>query len=227
MTRRRVLTLAAVATAAALAVGGAAAFSGNGNGNGGGPAAGPVAATASSEPVRVVVPGRPGESAAVSDSDAVRGPDGSPYNTLDVEFARMMIPHHLQAVRMAELAPERAGDARVKALAQRMRLAQTPEITQLRSWLTSRGLTEQADGHQHAGMPGMQSEAALAALAAARGADFDRRFLQMMADHHRGAVRMAGDVLAGGDDLTIERLANEMAVEQSAEIGRMRQLGIA
>ncbi|HEX8630445.1 MAG TPA: DUF305 domain-containing protein [Catenuloplanes sp.] len=221
MTRRRLLVLAAVIGAMALSVAGALARSGDdGATTRGGAAATP---SASAAPVPVVVPGRPGESAAVTDSQRVKAPDGSTYNLLDAEFARMMIPHHLQALRMAELAPQRAADPRVKALAERMRLAQAPEITQLRTWLATRGLTERG-GHDHTGMPGMQTEAALAELTAARGADFDRRFLQLMDAHHRGAVRMAGDVLAGGDDLTIEQLANEMAVEQSVEIERMRQL---
>lgn len=225
MTRRRLLVLAAVVGAMALSVAGVLARSGDGDGDGTGHGRAAATASASAAPVPVVVPGRPGESATVTDSHQVKAPDGSTYNLLDAEFARMMIPHHLQALRMAELAPQRAADPRVKALAERMRLAQTPEITQLRSWLAARGLAEHS-GHDHAGMPGMQTEAALTELAGARGADFDRRFLQMMDAHHRGAVRMAGDVLAGGDDLTIEQLANEMAVEQSAELARMRQLGL-
>jgi uncharacterized protein (DUF305 family) len=75
-------------------------------------------------------------------------------------------------------------------------------------------------------MPGMQDAAALTALGAARGADFDRRFVTMMTAHHRGAVQMAGDVLAGGSDPTVAELANELAVEQGSEIRRMADLGV-
>lgn len=188
------------------------------------PAAAP--ASTSATPVRVVVPGRPGESSTVTDSDHVRAPDGSTYNTLDATFVRMMVPHHAQAVTMADLAPGRAADPRVAAFAERIRAAQAPEIVRLRAWLQARGLNADAAGHAHATMAGMQDDSAMAALAAARGADFDRRFVTMMTAHHAGALQMTDDVLAGGTDQEIAELANEMAVEQGGEIRRLADLGL-
>jgi uncharacterized protein (DUF305 family) len=73
-------------------------------------------------------------------------------------------------------------------------------------------------------MPGMQSQAGMTALAGLRGAEFDRRFVTMMTAHHRGAMRMAGDVINGGTDELLREVANEMAVEQGSEIRRMEQL---
>jgi uncharacterized protein (DUF305 family) len=178
-------------------------------------------------PVRVVLPGRPGESATVSDSNQVRAPDGSTYNAIDVAYAQMMIAHHAQAIEMAELAGSRAGSAGVRALAGRISAAQQPEIDVLRSWLRDRGQPENAPGHDHAGMPGMQSAAAIGELSATRGADFDRRFVTMMIAHHRGAQQMAGDLLRGGSDQRMSEMANETAVEQGSEINRLDDLGIA
>ena len=187
----------------------------------------PVAAsTPSASPVRVLVPGRPGESAQVTDSDRVRAPDGSTYNGIDTAFAQMMIVHHGQAIRMADLAAARAGNTRLRALADRISDAQKPEVTVLKSWLSVRKLPESDPGHDHSTMPGMQTEAAIAELSAARGADFDRRFVAMMTEHHRGAQRMAADVLRGGTDQSLAEMANEMAVEQVSEIRRMAQLGV-
>jgi uncharacterized protein (DUF305 family) len=175
-------------------------------------------------PARVVLPGRPGESARVTDADRVRAPDGSTYNTIDATFVQMMIAHHAQAITMAGLAPGRAGNTELGALAARIKAAQGPEIDRMRAWLRDRRLGETDPAHDHAAMPGMQSDADMAALAAARGADFDRRFVAMMTAHHRGAVQMAGDVLNGGTDQTVSELANEMAVEQGSEIRRMEQI---
>jgi uncharacterized protein (DUF305 family) len=187
-------------------------------------AAAPRPAASSTPPVRVVLPGKPGESARVSDSDQVRAPDGSTYNTIDVAFVQMMIVHHTQAVEMAELAPERAGGTGLRALAARISAAQGPEITWLKRWLQDRKLPATDPGHDHSTMPGMQSPADLAALGAARGADFDRRFVAMMTAHHKGAIQMAGDVLGGGSDELLRETANEMAVEQGSEIRRLEQL---
>jgi uncharacterized protein (DUF305 family) len=187
-------------------------------------AAAPRPAASSAPPVRVVLPGKPGESARVSDSDQVRAPDGSTYNTIDVAFVQMMIVHHTQAIEMAELAPERAGGTGLRALAARISAAQGPEITWLKRWLQDRKLPATDPGHDHSTMPGMQSPADLAALTAARGADFDRKFVAMMTAHHKGAIQMAGDVLGGGSDEVLRETANEMAVEQGSEIRRLEQL---
>jgi uncharacterized protein (DUF305 family) len=182
---------------------------------------------ASTSPVRVLVPGRPGESARVTGADQVRAPDGSTYNSIDTAFVQMMIVHHQQATRMADLAPGRAGNVQLRALADRMAVAQRGEITVLRNWLQTRELPDRDPAHDHSTMPGMQTEAAIAELAAARGADFDRRFVTMMTAHHRGAQQMAAGVLRGGADQRLSEMANEMAVEQVSEIRRMADLGVS
>ncbi|MGW4943022.1 DUF305 domain-containing protein [Actinoplanes sp. NPDC004185] len=220
MTRQRTFTLVSAA-AVVLAAGGTALVAQAGDDRS---AAAPRPAASSAPPVRVVLPGKPGESARVSDSDQVRAPDGSTYNTIDVAFVQMMIVHHTQAIEMADLAPERAGGTGLRALAARISAAQGPEITWLKRWLQDRKLPATDPGHDHSTMPGMQSPADLAALGAARGADFDRKFVAMMTAHHKGAIQMAGDVLGGGSDEVLRETANEMAVEQGSEIRRLEQL---
>jgi uncharacterized protein (DUF305 family) len=220
MTRQRTFTLVTAAVVV-LAAGGAAVAARSADG---GPAAAPRPAASSEPPVRVVQPGKPGESARVTDSDQVRAPDGSTYNNIDVAFVQMMIVHHTQAVEMAQLAPSRADGTGLRALAARMAASQEPEIKWLKQWLRARGQPDTDPQHDHSTMPGMQSPADVAALTAAKGAEFDRKFITMMTAHHRGAVQMAGDVLAGGTDEMLREAANEMAVEQGSEIRRMAQL---
>jgi uncharacterized protein (DUF305 family) len=195
------------------------------------PRAEPAGAPAS--PVPVVVPGRPGETAVVVPSDQIQAPDGSRYNALDVWFVRVMIPHHAQALALAALAPDRAGDPRLRAIAERITAEQEPEIAVLRAWLETRGLAESEPGHSHdqlpgmpgmRGMPGMQSPEAIQALAGSSGAAFDERFVEMMSDHHQGAVDMATAVLRAGVDERLQELAGAIAIEQSVEITRMREL---
>src|SRR3546814_10035762 len=50
------------------------------------------------------------------------------FNDADVAFAQQMIPHHQQAVEMAQLAADRAERQEVKDLAARVEAAQAPEI---------------------------------------------------------------------------------------------------
>ncbi|AGZ39006.1 DUF305 domain-containing protein [Actinoplanes friuliensis] len=220
MSRQRTFTLVAAA-AVVLAAGGTAVAARAGDDRS---AAAPQASASPAPPARVVLPGRPGESARVTDSDQVRAPDGSTFNSIDVTFVQMMIAHHQQAIEMSALAPQRAGDAGLRALAARIGAAQAPEITWLKRWLTDRKLPETDPAHNHSTMPGMQTPADLAALTAAKGTDFDTKFIAMMTAHHKGAIQMAGDVLGGGTDQVLYEMANEMAVEQGSEIRRMEQL---
>ncbi|MBU2668930.1 DUF305 domain-containing protein [Actinoplanes bogorensis] len=216
--RTSTLVAAAVVLAGAVTVAIAARM------GGGDSAAAPRPSASAGPPVRVVLPGAPGDDAVVTDSDQVKAPDGSTYNGVDTAFVQMMIVHHEQAITMAKLAPGRAENDKLAALADRIAAAQPYEINFFRAWLKERGLPETDPGHDHAGMAGMQSEADMSALAAATGSTFDARFAAMMTAHHQGALQMAGDVLKGGNDEKLREVANEMAVEQGSEIRRLQQV---
>ncbi|WP_329009669.1 DUF305 domain-containing protein [Micromonospora rifamycinica] len=191
------------------------------------PAAGRTAAPTPTLPTdapAVIVPGRPGEPAVTRPAQQARDAGPPRYNTPDVWFVRMMIPHHQQALQMAELAPERAASAQVKAIAARIRGAQGPEIGLLRGWLDTRGLAADEPGHDHGGMRGMPSPAAIRQLTDARGTAFDRLFVQLMTAHHEGAVAMATELLSAGADQQLNEFANAVATEQAVEIARLREL---
>jgi uncharacterized protein (DUF305 family) len=182
---------------------------------------GPEAGKSTGAPV--IVPGRPGESASVISSDKLPVLEGGGYNVFDVSFIRMMIPHHTQAVQMAALAPSRARNPQLLAIAERIKAAQVPELARLRGWLQNRKLPETDGTHPtHGTMRGMQSAEAMRALAAATGDSFDRLFVTMMIDHHQGAIDMAIDVLKVGLNGEVGEIANGIAGEQTAEIRRIR-----
>ncbi|WP_229073101.1 DUF305 domain-containing protein [Actinoplanes sp. DH11] len=194
--------------------------------------AAPTSATAtapapSSSPVQVLVPGRPGESAVLSDPGTVDVPEPAGFNSIDVAYVQMMIAHHQQALEMADLAPARAANTGVKNLAARISASQKLEIDYFKGWLRDRNQPESDPSHDHSTMPGGQSPEKIAELTAATGADFDRRFVAMMSEHHRGAQQMTGDLLRSGSDERLSELANESAVEQVVEIERMADLGVS
>jgi uncharacterized protein (DUF305 family) len=182
--------------------------------------------TSTGSPVPMIVPGGPGESASVVPADRLPPAGGVGYNLLDAWFVQMMIPHHQQALELAALAPGRAADPRIRAVAERITVAQGPEMAVLRSWLRQRGLTESGPDHDHDHGPasGMHPPEAIRALAATSGAAFDRSFVDLMSAHHRGAIQMCTRVLAGGAAADIQRLATNIAADQQIEISRMREI---
>ncbi|MFF0273936.1 DUF305 domain-containing protein [Streptomyces sp. NPDC094447] len=212
---RRQRAVVAVALSAVAVLGLTACESGSDKGA---PEAGKSAGT-------VVAPGRPGEPARrISPEEAARLlPDESP-NGADFTYAQMMIVHHRQALTMTALAPERAGSPQVKKVAERIAAAQKPEIGAMEGWLKNNGGPREQAGHDHHTMPGMATEAQLRQLGAARGKAFDELFLKLMITHHEGAVTMAAEVLSEGNNVLVEEMANDVIAQQTAEIGRMRDL---
>jgi uncharacterized protein (DUF305 family) len=161
-------------------------------------------------------------------------------NDADVTFAQGMIVHHRQAVEMAELAAGRTENPQVLDLATRIGAAQEPEIATLTGWLQEWGAEVPAEGDMsgmggmdHSGMEsmggmegmgGMMTPEQMTALDQASGPDFDRMFLEMMVEHHRGAVEMAQTELDEGADAEALALAQQIIDTQQAEITEMESL---
>ncbi len=84
-------------------------------------------------------------------------------------------------------------------------------------------------GHSmnHHDMPGMLTQAQLEELAAAKGLEFDRKFLTFMIEHHLGAVFMVNELFGAdgaANDNEIFDLASGIHAEQITEIERMKQM---
>ena len=109
---------------------------------------------------------------------AVSIPDVAAFNAADVEFAQGMIPHHEQAIAMAEIALDPTVEAgpEVRDLATRVKGAQDPEIESMTAWLTTWGEPMQmntSDGHDMSAMDGMMSVEEMGSLGMMKGAEFD------------------------------------------------------
>ncbi len=149
----------------------------------------------------------------------------SDHNDADITFARDMVPHHRQAIEMARLAQDRSGNAEVKAIAERIKAAQDPEIEQMSKWLKNWDQPVPGSDHEgHGGAPGMMSGQEMSELEAATGTAFDQMFLQMMIRHHEGAIEMALTEQRDGKNANAKKLAETIETDQATEIAEMKQL---
>lgn len=154
------------------------------------------------------------------------------HNDADVEFAQQMIPHHQQAVMMADLVPGADASPEVVELAAQIKAAQAPEITLMRSWLKDwdesamggHDMGETGDSDEMDMGDGMLSGSAMRDLAKASGAEFDRLWLTGMIGHHEGAITMAETELADGKDAAAKKLARAIISAQEKEITTMKGL---
>ncbi|MGW6623090.1 DUF305 domain-containing protein [Nocardia sp. NPDC055002] len=146
------------------------------------------------------------------------------FNDADVTFLQMMYPHHAQAVEMAKMVPSHTQNQQLIALAAQVEKAQAPEMQQITDLLAGFGKPAPSATEEHGGhdMPGMMTDAQMSSLQAANGADFDRQWLEMMIEHHEGAVGMAQTELNVGVNPQTRQLATAIVADQEAEIATMR-----
>ena len=147
--------------------------------------------------------------------------NSSAFSGSDIMFAQMMIPHHQQAVDMGTLAETRASNPEVKALAAKIKGEQAPEITQMKGWLESAGAS--LDMGHDMGMGGMLTDADMTALKNAKGAAFDRLYLEGMIGHHKGAIHMAQMVVDSSNG-EANALGNAIIDSQTKQITYMESL---
>lgn len=178
-----------------------------------------------------------------SDPDAVEtARNGDEFNQADVDFATAMIPHHAQAVQMANLAADRPLPDELRTLVDGIHSTQVAEVETMVTWLTDWGkeIPETSMDHVHGGhgddmadmsdldhgdqMPGMMSADEMTGLAESSDAEFPQLWLTMMIEHHEGAIEMAEAEQDDGHFPDAVELAGAIVEAQRAEIATMEDL---
>jgi len=145
---------------------------------------------------------------------------GGGMDEMDEMFIERMIPHHDDAIAMAELALERSERPEIRQLAEDIRRSQTAENAQMRDWYREwYGGAPDVGGGMGMGMGMMSETTDMRALESAP--DFDKEFLEQMIPHHEMAVMMTSMVGSGGGRQKLRELADSMRDAQSQEIRLM------
>jgi uncharacterized protein (DUF305 family) len=146
------------------------------------------------------------------------------FNTQDVTFAQMMLPHHKQAVEMSNMLLAKGGavDPKVSALATKIKAEQTPEIMTLTLWL--KDWNKSTSMSMSGSMGGMMSDGDMNALDKASAADAGKLFLTQMVQHHTGAIDMAQTEISKGKNAAAVKMAKSIVSSQSAEITEMKDM---
>lgn len=152
------------------------------------------------------------------------------HNDADTQFAQLMVMHHQGAIEMAEVAIVRASSPEVRALAERIKRAQGPEIDLMTGWLddwdeeTSHdmGMDDMDMGGMD--MDGMSQSEVMDELGDLDGSGLDQVFLERMIAHHQGAIEMSEQEKAEGTNPDAMALAGTIIDAQTAEITEMQNL---
>jgi uncharacterized protein (DUF305 family) len=198
----------------------------------GGDATADPSALAGGRPPRVVQPGAPGQAGRTLTAAELATLVDVPHTEADVAFMQGMIHHHAQALDMVALMPGRTRNQTLRQLGLRIEISQRDEIALMGQWLRARRAPVPDPGaHAHMGgrvmMPGMLTPEQMERLAAATGPEFDRLFLELMIQHHQGAIVMVRELFAapgGGQEPDVFRFATDVDADQTMEIRRMREM---
>ena len=176
----------------------------------------------------IIQPGAPGEASRVISAEKAADLSQVQYIGADIKFMQGMIGHHAQALEMVELLKTRSASADLKKLALRIELSQDDEINMMQRWLEVRGqqVPNRNAMHAHGAtlMPGMLTPDEMKQLTDAKGADFDRLFLEGMIKHHGGALAMVADLLAtagAAQESDVFAFVSDVEADQRMEIDRM------
>jgi uncharacterized protein (DUF305 family) len=177
---------------------------------------------------QIVQPGAPGQETRVIQAAQAVDTSKVGYTAADVRFMQGMIGHHAQALEMAALVPSRTSREDMKMLALRIDVSQADEIKMMQGWLEARGQDVPGLHAHHAQgaalMPGMLTPQEMERLAAAKGPEFDRLFLEGMIKHHGGALTMVKELFAtpgAGQEAEMYAFASDVDADQRMEIERM------
>jgi uncharacterized protein (DUF305 family) len=153
------------------------------------------------------------------------------YSVADLTFLTHMIVHHQQALDLCALVNERSSREQLRRFSRYLNDAQQAEIDQMKGLLEQaavRGATiPQAHFAADPPMAGMLSRAQMAAITAARGAQFEQLWLQGMILHHQGAVDMAlaqqeAQFRNRNQPFGLDTMVDDMLAVQRGEIGMMQ-----
>ncbi len=148
------------------------------------------------------------------------------HNEADVEFVQGMIPHHEQAIHMAELADEHANSPDVKKLASTIKTKEEEHLKTMETLLHEWGVKKEEGHGGHGGgqRPGMFSEQQLQELEHTEGVAFDKRYLHMMIEHDEAAIHMAEEAEHDGENKEVKKLAAEIKRGKETEITDMEEM---
>ena len=142
--------------------------------------------------------------------DMTRAPIKSELN-----FIQGMIPHHQEAVDSALVVEKHSEHAQLRAFAGAVVRVQQRQISEMRGWLRA-WYPKQATASPY--LPMMRT------LPDATPDEADRAFIEDMMTHHKMAITMAREFLAGDfkKHPKTEALAKDIMSTQTAEVGTLR-----
>lgn len=145
----------------------------------------------------------------------------------DEMYIAEMLAHHEGAIAMSEMVGAGTDRKELLDLAQAIMQTQTQELMKMQEWQTQWGYEKTMGGHaSHSGMGNEMSGTMMdmgKELEGLKGSDFDKKFLELMIEHHQQAVDMSKYASTNAKHQEVKDLAKAITSAQNTEIAQMKQ----
>lgn len=141
----------------------------------------------------------------------------------DLDFVRMMIPHHQGAIGMAKYEIKHGTNFQMIQLAKSIIVEQSNEILQMKLWLKNNiDIVVKDNPVYHQSLMSAMEVMMQHMPASDSLTDTDKSFAAIMIPHHQAAIDMAKVILQFGRDRMVVRLAQNIISSQQIEIDQMK-----
>jgi uncharacterized protein (DUF305 family) len=130
----------------------------------------------------------------------------------EAAYLAMMIHHHKDGVKMAEMVPNKAKSDQLKQMA----ADQQKEIGQMTGWL-KQWHTKSPDDHKMPAESMKMMQEHMKELDAAQGDEFDKIFAKLMAHHHESAISMSQLAVEKAQHKEVKDMAKQIISSQTKE----------
>jgi uncharacterized protein (DUF305 family) len=152
----------------------------------------------------------------------------------DLMFIDMMIPHHQEAIDMAQVVLNRSSNDEIRALAEEVIEAQQREVELMaewrETWYPDAGDPIEMTGDDMMGFMGEYGEGIMMMAAGemlaelCQAEDVDHAFSELMIPHHLSAIAMAEAALATSEREEVRELAQAVIDAQTQEVLLLQRL---
>ncbi len=139
----------------------------------------------------------------------------------DHAYSMQMAQHHRDGIAMADAVIANGKSDDVKDIARRIKSDQQRDLATLEGHKGPK-MDKNAKMIMPPKDPDMQRE--MSELKAAKGAEADRKFLELMITHHASALMMTHTAMPHLADAKLKSKANEMFAKQAKDIGELQRL---
>jgi uncharacterized protein (DUF305 family) len=152
--------------------------------------------------------------------DMLKGKSGDEF---EAAYLGMMIVHHKEGVKMANMALEKATSPQLKQMMEKTKSEQQADIDKMTGWLKE-WYSKSPDEFSMPAESEQMMQKGMSELQGLSGAEFDKMFAKHMAHHHMDAIAMSKMAESKAKHAEVKKLASETVSSQTKEREKLMKM---